>query len=146
MHNNKFSKIISVIGLLVVVNAHSQEVTETLAKVADEYSRNSDLFIRARSNKTFVIRGLLSKYTTISPGQVEEVIVVIAPDRDFRNFFTLVCPLGNLGDRDYLDKLVVGKDEVVLSGSFTKNLASRGVYSTLGSGVVLEGVACRVRS
>lgn len=146
MHNNKLSKIIFVIGLLVVVNAHSQEGTETLAKVADEYSRNSDLFVRARSNKTFVIRGLLSNYTTISPRQVEEVIVVIAPDRDFRNFFTLVCPLGSLADRDHLDKLVVGKDEIVLSGTFTRNLASRSVYSTLGSGVVLEGVDCRLRN
>jgi hypothetical protein len=146
MHNNMLSKIVFVIGLLVVVNARSQEVTETLTKVADEYSRNSDLFFRARSNKTFVIRGLLSNYTTISPRQAEEVIVVIAPDRDFRNFFTLVCPLSSLADRDHLDKLVVGKDEIVLSGTFTRNLASRSVYSTLGSGVVLEGVDCRVRN
>ena len=146
MHNNMLSKIFVAIVLLAGLNAHSQEVTESLTKVGDEYLRNSDLFFRARSNKPFVIRGLLSDYTTISLGKTEEVIVIIAPEVGLRWSFNLVCPLGNLADRDYLDKLVVGKDDVVLEGTFAKDLASRSAYATLGSGVVVEGVGCRVRN
>lgn len=145
MCNNKLSKIIFGIVLLTGLNAQSQEVTETLAKVGDEYLKNSDLFFRAHSNKPFVIRGLLSNYTTLPLGKIEEVIVVIAPEQGLRYSFNLVCPLGNLADRDYLDKLVVGKDEVVLGGTFSKNLALKGAYAELGYGVVLEGVNCRIR-
>jgi hypothetical protein len=146
MCKNKLSKIIFGIVLLTGLNAQSQEVTETLAKVGDEYLKNSDFFYRAHSNKPFVIRGLLSNYTTLHLGKIEEVIVVIAPEQGLRYSFNLVCPLGNLADRDYLDKLDVGKDEVVLVGTFSKNLAVRGAHAELGSGVVLEGVNCRIRN
>lgn len=147
MLNNKLTKIISVIALLTGFNAHSQETQmEALTKLSDEYLRNSDLFLRAHSGKNFVIRGLLSGYTTVSTGKAKQVIVIVAPSRELKFHFSLVCPLANLVDRDHLDKLVVGSDDVVLSGTFAKDLASKSVYAMLGNGVTVDGVDCRVRN
>lgn len=147
MRNIKLAKIIFAISLLTGFDARSQEAqTETLIKLSDEYLGNSDLFVRARSNKNFVIRGLLTNYTTISTGKGDDVIVIVAPSRDLKFHFSLVCPLANLADRDYLDKLVIGSDEVVLSGTFSRNLASKSSYATLGMGLTVEGVNCRVRN
>jgi hypothetical protein len=147
MLNKKLIKIISLIVLLTGFNAHSQDAqVEDLTKLSDEYLRNSDLFLRAHSGKNFVIRGLLSSYTTVNMGNSEHVIAVVAPSRELKFHFSLVCPLGNLADRNYLDKLVVGSDVVVLSGTFAKDLASKSMYATLGNGITVDGVDCRVRN
>lgn len=142
----KLTKIIFVIALLTGFSAHSQEPQmEALTKLSDEYLRNSDLFRRAHSGKNFLIRGLLSNYTTLSAGKTEQVIVIVAPSRELKFHFSLVCQLADLADRDRLDKLAVGSDDVVLSGTFGKDLASKSVYAMLGNGVTVDGVDCRVQ-
>ena len=144
---NKFTKLSFLVTLLAGFSAHGQDVpVQTLTSLSDEFLRNSDLFRRTHSGKSFVIRGLLSSYTTFTAEGKEQVIVVVAPSRELKLYFSLVCPLSNLADRNYLDKLNVGLDDVVLSGNFAKDLSTKSLYATLGFGTTLDGVGCRVRN